>query len=211
MTKETQHVEYKSSFNEDVIETLVAFANTRGGKVYVGVDDKGKPVKNFTIGKESLQNWANEVKNKTQSQIIPDVYTEIIDNQEIAVFEIQEYPIKPVSTRGRYYRRIANSNHLLSLDEIANEHLKTKNTSWDYYPRPDKSLQDISIDKVEKIIALIEQRNPNLHFDSPMEFLLKNELLLEDNKITNGCYLLFSYETICIQPFKWGISKTKLR
>jgi ATP-dependent DNA helicase RecG len=42
------------------------------------------------------------------------------------------------------------------------------------------------------VIALIKRRNPNLHFDNAMEFLSKNELLLEDDKITNACYLLFS-------------------
>jgi predicted HTH transcriptional regulator len=35
---------------------------------------------------------------------------------------------------------------------------------------------------------------PGLHFDSPVEFLLKNELLLDDDKITHGCYLLFSMD-----------------
>jgi ATP-dependent DNA helicase RecG len=34
--KENLTVEFKTSFNEDVIETLVAFANTKGGKVLVG-------------------------------------------------------------------------------------------------------------------------------------------------------------------------------
>jgi ATP-dependent DNA helicase RecG len=33
--KESQTVEFKTSFNEDVIETLVAFANTKGGTVYI--------------------------------------------------------------------------------------------------------------------------------------------------------------------------------
>jgi len=56
MQRETQHIEFKPNFNEDVIETLVAFANTKGGKVLVGIDDKGNPIKNFTIGKESIQN-----------------------------------------------------------------------------------------------------------------------------------------------------------
>jgi ATP-dependent DNA helicase RecG len=41
MRKETQHIEFKPNFNEDVIETLVAFANAKGGKVLVGVNDKG--------------------------------------------------------------------------------------------------------------------------------------------------------------------------
>jgi predicted HTH transcriptional regulator len=70
MLTEGQHIEFKPAFNEDVIETLVAFANAKGGKVLVGVDNQGKPIKNFTIGSESLQNWINEVKTKTQPQII---------------------------------------------------------------------------------------------------------------------------------------------
>ena len=39
---ESQTVEFKTSFNEDVIETLVAFANAKGGTVYIGVSDNGK-------------------------------------------------------------------------------------------------------------------------------------------------------------------------
>ena len=70
-TSEGLHVEFKTSFNEDVIETLVAFANAKGGTVYIGIADNGD-VKGINIGKETVQNWINEVKNKTTSQIIPD-------------------------------------------------------------------------------------------------------------------------------------------
>ena len=207
MIKENQHTEFKPKFNEDVIETLVAFANSKGGKVYVGVENNGSPVKNFVVGKETIQQWINEVKTKTQPQLIPD--GEIIEYKGSGVVElfIQEYPIKPVATRGKYYKRVGNSNHLLSAGEIANIHLQTKNTSWDYYPRPGKSLQDISLEKVDRVQSLIEQRNPNLLFENREEFLLKNELLLENNSITNGCYLLFSndrnsYTTIQMGRFQ---------
>jgi ATP-dependent DNA helicase RecG len=61
MFSETQHIELKSGFNEDVIETLTAFANTKGGRVLVGVADSGLPVKGFTVGKESIQKWLNEI------------------------------------------------------------------------------------------------------------------------------------------------------
>jgi predicted HTH transcriptional regulator len=46
MSNESLHTEFKPNFNEDVIETLTAFANTKGGKVLVGVDDNEQPVKN---------------------------------------------------------------------------------------------------------------------------------------------------------------------
>lgn len=71
MEIENEHIEFKSNFSDAVIETVCAFVNTKGGCVYVGLDDFGKPVSNFSIGKESVQKWINEIKNKTQPAIIP--------------------------------------------------------------------------------------------------------------------------------------------
>ena len=62
--KENAYTEFKSSFNDTVIETLVAFANTNGGKVLVGVDNEGMPLKNYMIGDETVQQWINQIKNK---------------------------------------------------------------------------------------------------------------------------------------------------
>ena len=189
MVKETQHIEFKPSFNEDVIETLVAFANTKGGKIFVGVDDKGKPVKSFIIGNESIQNWINEVKTKTQPQVIPDC--EIIDyyGSKIVEFSVPEYPIKPVSTRGKCFKRVSNSNHLLSVGEIANEHLKTINSSWDMYPDPIHSLDDIAFDKVNKSMEMLKSNGVTIN-ESTLSFLSKYDLL-RDGRPTNAAYLMF--------------------
>ncbi len=136
--------EFKSSFNNEVIETLVAFANTSGGSVLVGISND-KKILGVTINSESVQNWLNEIKSKTSPEIVP--LAEIVNCKEkiIIVLTIQEYPAKPVSTRSRYFKRIANSNHLMSTDEIANEHLRTINSSWDYYIDPGHSLDTISL------------------------------------------------------------------
>jgi ATP-dependent DNA helicase RecG len=63
--QEDNHTEFKSSFSDAVIESLVAFANTKGGQVLIGIDNQGNPLKGFIIGSESLQIWVNEIKNKT--------------------------------------------------------------------------------------------------------------------------------------------------
>jgi ATP-dependent DNA helicase RecG len=122
--KENLHTEFKSSFNDAVIETLVAFANSSGGQVLVGVNDKGLPVKGFKIGNETIQQWVNEIKNKTQPSIIPDAEIVNVAGKETVAFFVKEFPIKPVSFKGRYYKRVKNSNHQLTLNEIANLHLK---------------------------------------------------------------------------------------
>jgi ATP-dependent DNA helicase RecG len=39
---ESENVKFKQSFNEQAIETIVAFANTSGGSVLIGVSNTGK-------------------------------------------------------------------------------------------------------------------------------------------------------------------------
>ncbi|MDR0981642.1 MAG: putative DNA binding domain-containing protein [Culturomica sp.] len=190
-TIEGQNTEFKTSFNEDAIETLVAFSNAKGGTVYVGMADSGQ-VAGVTVGKETIQNWINEIKQKTTPQIIPDSDIIKAEDKTVVALFIPEYPIKPVSVRGKYYKRVGNSNHLLSTNEVANMHLQTVNSSWDYYPRPNKTIDDISLAKVEKAMHLIRQRSENFEFETPLEFLTKNELLLSDHRISNGCFLMFS-------------------
>ena len=151
-------LEFKSSFNTEVIETLVAFANTTGGKIVIGINQNNEPV-GVQINSESIQNWINEIKHKTSPSIIPDVETLSHDNKTFVIFSVQEYPIKPVATRGKYFKRVANSNHLMGADEIANEHLKTINTSWDYYPDFGHNFDDISIEKVKKFISVVETQS----------------------------------------------------
>ena len=125
MFKESQHIEFKSGFSDDVVETLSAFANTKGGKVIVGVSDNGLPIKNFTIGKESLQQWLIEIKTKTQPSIIPNAEVIEYKGVEVVEFSVQEFPVKPIACRGRYFKRIKNSNHQLSPIEISDMSLQT--------------------------------------------------------------------------------------
>jgi len=84
-TGESEIVEFKTTFNKGVIESMVAFANTNGGALYVGVKDNGSIV-GVDITKESIQNWINEIKNKTSPTVVPSVNTEEIQNKVIVVF-----------------------------------------------------------------------------------------------------------------------------
>src|SRR5262245_61563959 len=121
--KEDSHTEFKSSFSDTVIETLAAFANTKGGRVLIGIDDTGSVIRGFTLGQETLQKWINEVKNKTQPSIIPDAEMVRIKGGVAGVLSIKEFPVKPVAFRGRYFKRIKNSNHQLNPTEISDLHM----------------------------------------------------------------------------------------
>jgi len=185
---ENERTEFKTSFSNETIETLVAFANAKGGNVYIGVSDNGGII-GVTIGKETITQWLNEIKTKTSPVLIPDVEFLNEEDKEIVVFNIQEYPIKPVSFRGKYYKRVMNSNQLMTTAEVVNVHLQTFNTSWDYHIDQEHSIEYISLEKVQAAIDLMNQ-NGNKVLEDPLTFLMKNELLRED-KLTHAAYLLF--------------------
>ena len=201
------NVEFKSSFNNEVIETLVAFANTSGGSVLVGVTNDGI-LSGVTINSETIQNWLNEIKNKTSPCVIPDV--EVVEKGVIiiVVFSIQEFPVKPVSIRGKYFKRVANSNHILSTQEVVNLHLQSFNTSWDYHTNNQYSINDISLEKVETAISRINQAGGNIT-DDAVSFLKKTDLV-RGGLVTNASYLLFKKEDSVLTTIELGRFQTEI-
>ena len=77
---ESDQLELKSSWQESHLKAICAFANTKGGKLVVGIDDKFNPVQLFNVKK--LQ---EDIPNKIISQlgIIPNVYVEKIGRAHV--------------------------------------------------------------------------------------------------------------------------------
>jgi ATP-dependent DNA helicase RecG len=194
--KESQHTELKSSFNDEVIETLVAFANTNGGKVLVGVRNNGLPLTSFTIGEETIQKYINEIKNKTQPSIIPNVRIKNIKGTDVLEFIIPEFPVKPVAFKGRYFKRVKNSNHQLTPIEISDLSLQSLQLSWDSYPAFNSTIADIDLSKVEKFILKINTSGRFKLSGIVEDNLKKLKLINNEGKITNAALLLFSKEDI---------------
>jgi len=191
---ENETNEYKESFDKETIETAGAFANTKGGIILIGVSDKGK-VKGVQIGKESLKDWANQISQSTDPRVIPEIETVEIDGKNIAVIQIKEFPIKPVSVKGRCFRRVKNSNRVMTPQEIAQMHMIATGTTWDSYLVDDKTIKDIDPRKVEKYIALAQETGRKKAISSkPIELLTKMKFI-RDGKPTWAAVLLFGKET----------------
>jgi len=199
---ENELVEFKENFNNDAVVALCAFANTKGGKVYVGISDNGK-IKGVEIKQETIPIIINEVKSKTYPNIIPDADFVEIQDKIILILTIKEFPIKPVAIKGKYYKRIKNSNHQLNLQEISDMHLKTFNTSWDSYSTNNYTLDDISIEKINKFIEKNNRLNDFKIEDAPFHVLKKYELI-KNEQITNACYLLFAKSDIFSATIELG-------
>ncbi len=89
---ESETVDFKASFGKEVIETLCAFANHKGGVVLVGIKDSGRIV-GVTCGPETIQGWINQVKQSTVPSIIPDIELISLDGKQVAAVRVGEFPI----------------------------------------------------------------------------------------------------------------------
>jgi ATP-dependent DNA helicase RecG len=193
MPVESQYIEFKSGFNDEVIETLTAFANTKGGRVLAGVNNTGNPVKGFTVGNESIQQWLNEIKNKTQPAIIPDAEVKDYKGHSIVEFFVPEFPVKPVACRGRYFKRVKNSNHQMTPIEISDMSMASLQVSWDAYPAHNISWNDLDIRKVEKFIDKVNAVGRFSLDGAPVECLEKLRLT-NKGAVSNAAMLLFAKE-----------------
>ena len=200
-TKESLTVEFKQSLDDSVIETLVAFSNTKGGSVYIGINDKGQ-VSGLTLSRETIPKFLNKIKQLTSPSLLPNV--EIINSEEkvVIILSVDDYPLKPVSVQGIYFKRVDASNHKMSTDEISNMHLKTINSTWDMFPDTYHTIKEISMAKVRKCIRLLKKNGMTIT-DNNRAFLEKYDLM-RDGKHTYGAFLLFKHNYSLLTTIELG-------
>ena len=88
LSGESKNIEYKITLpnkSEKYMKTIIAFANTQGGKLIVGVDDKTHEI----VGVENeilfqiMDGIANAISDSCMPQIIPDIEPQTIDGKTV--------------------------------------------------------------------------------------------------------------------------------
>ncbi len=120
---ETQYVEFKESLSSlpDAIKTLSAFGNQKsGGLLFFGVRDDGT-IKKIEIGKNTIEQLANEIKRNTLSMkwaepLIPEIH--IVSDLAILLLIVSDKDVKrgPYFAYGYRYKRSGKSTHKVSVN-----------------------------------------------------------------------------------------------
>ena len=137
----------------------------------------------------------SQIKSSTSPALIPDITAYTEQGKTVVVISISEFPVKPVNTKGRYFKRVASSNHQLTIGEIADLHMQSLQLSWDAYQAGTHTLDALSLPKIKRFIR---QVNDNGRFALETTDLAALEKL---NYIVNGhptwaAMLLFAKEPI---------------
>ena len=188
---ENTTTEFKENFDQEAIETAAAFANTNGGVILIGVSDTGE-IRGITIGKETLRNWSNRIAQATEPRVVLEIGSVDISGKSVLLIRISESSLKPVSVRGVCYKRVGNSNRVMSPQEIAQMHLNATGQSWDQLLVTRAGMDDIDEKKVEWYLTRRETtRNVAKPQDMSQTALLRNIDGLSDEDIPTHAGILF--------------------
>lgn len=114
MQYESERIEYKSQMIEDLYREVIAFANSYGGVIYIGIDNQGN-----LIGIDNVDETYTRITNGIRDAIAPDITMfvryELQDNKVIRI-EVGEGSYKPyylkakgMKPTGVYVRQGASS------------------------------------------------------------------------------------------------------
>ena len=192
---ESETVEFKKSPGEskEIIKTISAFANTKGGRIFVGVSNSGK-VLSVEIGKDTIERLTNQITQNTDPKINPHITVERIDEKQIIIIKVKESSDHLVLAFGRPYKRVGKSTIRMSKDEyerIILEKHKDK-LYFDSQICKEATLADIDKEKIRWFLKKAKaERNLDIDYTaSPLEALKRLNLLI-DNKPTNAAILMF--------------------
>ena len=195
-TREAETEEYKRSWQEkECLDALAALANTRGGVLWVGVQDNGSVAGWHGDGKE-MERISNTIVAKLQ--VHPRSMTiETLEGTPVLAIQMSQ-AVSPVALNGRFYRRVGNSTREVPAEELPRFFLEKTGQSWDDLPS-DALVANLS---PEAIAAFRLQAAPKLpqaaQTESDALLIEKLGLVHESGRLRRAGVLLFTDE-----PQRW--------
>jgi ATP-dependent DNA helicase RecG len=190
--KESQQVEWKSTWRDDYLKWVCGFANAEGGTLVIGRDDRG-----VAIGVNDAGRLMEEIPNKVRDilGIMVDVNLRQEKGKDLVEIRVEAYP-NPISYKGEYYYRSGSTNQMLKNAALDRFLLRKHGRTWDGVPLPGVKLSDLDADALKgfRTLARKSQRLPEAVLSEPDRNLLEKLHLTEGSYLTRAAALLFHPE-----------------
>ena len=142
---ESQNIEYKKTWRDEYLKWICAFANTEGGKLYIGIDDNGA-----VCGVDDPHKLSEDIPNKIRNTMGLICTVNLLNKNGLDYFEIitEKYPF-PVSYHGKYYKRTGSTMQEVSGIELDKMILSVQGRTWDSVPVPHITVDDLENDAIK--------------------------------------------------------------
>ncbi|MGB8321179.1 MAG: RNA-binding domain-containing protein, partial [Ignavibacteriaceae bacterium] len=185
---EQHNIEYKRNWHEDHLKTICAFANSQGGKLYIGKDDKG-----IAAGIPEYKKLMDDLPNKIRNHlgITAEVNLKRDKTKYFIEINVPVYTVA-ISLRGRYYIRSGSITTELTGNALNDFLLKKSGKSWDDVVEDRASINDIDDKSISRFISVSGSTNrlPEVVGLTNFEILEKLRLT-EEKRLKRAAIILF--------------------
>ncbi len=179
---ESKTLELKEALpkGEQIAKTVIAFSNTSGGKLIIGVNDKREVVGIDDNALFELQDRvAAIISDSCSPGILPEIYSVNISGKVVLVIELVRGNLKPyfLKSMGKAdgtFIRIGATNRQADLETIAELERQKRNISFDEEIYYDEEFRDLDI---APLLQRFEERGKPLNGER-----LKNLKLIKEEK-----------------------------
>lgn len=141
---EGKTLEFKRELSapEGALKTIVAFANTAGGTLLVGVEDKSGHVRGISEPLDLEERLANLISDQVSPRLVPEI--EILPWRRTHVLAVRVYPsssrphhLKSEGADGGVYVRVGSTNRRADRELIEELRRFGRGEAFDEQPMPD--------------------------------------------------------------------------
>jgi len=185
---EKQNIEWKQNWRDEYLQWICAFANTEGGTLIIGKDDKGQTVE-LSNAKKLLEDIPSKIKSHLG--IISSVNLKEEDGQ--SYIEITTHPYtNPISYKGKFYIRSGSTTHELNGAELTDFLLAKSGKTWDEVIVDNATMADIDPAAIKKLIADSDGKGRLPETDGLTDLEIMQKLrVAHDDQIKRSGIILF--------------------
>ncbi len=180
---------------DSLAQEMVAFSNTEGGQIIIGVNDKTGDLNGLSF--QELQAVNQQLVNVASQSVFPPIIiktkTVSVKEHSLVVVDIKDGTSKPYQDRNGviFMKNGSDKRRVTSNDEIARLLQSSKIMFADEFPVFGSTIADINTDLFHKFIYTKYRRSlEDMGIDLPKS--LENLNLLSEGQLTLAGLLLFS-------------------
>jgi ATP-dependent DNA helicase RecG len=156
---EGKTLEFKEDLSSprQVVRSVVAFANTAGGTIVVGIQDRTKAVVGIKDALTQEERVANVLADCVQPQLIPDIQIHSWRDRELLVIVVPHsvgpYYVKAEGADDGVYVRLGSTNRRAGPETIAELRRLAVNVAFDELPRPDVNSEAVDFRAASEFLS----------------------------------------------------------